>query len=340
MIAEYEYDFGGAPSGTLVSWTNGANDRDELDVYNPGVGRYLSRRYHSVVGDYETPSVGYPGQSVAIPGKGRRRVGVSTAAGRVNYMQYDNCIGTVGGTEITSPKTPSRFCFGRRARFNDQVISSDVTLRRVKIINGALSQNQLDAAMKFSISAQPIHFLGDSGLNFNTLPEEVLLLAAADGKYIPSSVDGVGGSSLTEQAARHALYSKWYDCTTIIFDWGLDGTGTDAVTAIATIVGRLSHSRWLYVEPAYEEGVPAGSGARITRDAYIAQIEAYCGASHFLHTKAGLQALNDGSPDDLTDLANDILPRSIRSDQIHLNATGNTGLAALIYPRLVSEGWA
>jgi hypothetical protein len=340
MIAEFEYDFSGTPSGTLVSWTNSANDRDELDVYSAGTGLYTTRRFHSVVANFETPSINYPGQSGAIPGKGRRRVGVSTAAGRVNYMQYDDVVGNAGSVSVDSPKTPSRFSFGRRARFNDQVISSDVTLHKVKIINGALSQDQLDAAMKFSIDAQPIHFLGDSGLNLNTLPEEVMLLIAAAGKYIPVSVDGVGGTSLTEQAARHALYSKWYDSTTVIVDLGVNGTGDEAVAALAAIVGRLTHSRWLYVEPSYEEGVPLGSGARTTRDSILTQIEAYCGAGHYLHTKAGIQAGNDGSAGDLTDLANDIWPRSLRADTIHLNAAGQVIYGGLIHARLVSEGWA
>jgi hypothetical protein len=51
-------------------------------------------------------------------------------------------------------------------------------------------------------------------------------------------------------------------------------------------------------------------------------------------------AANDGSTQDLIDVGNDVHPTSLRSDAIHLNATGyNNVIAPAVFDKMVSLGY-
>lgn len=60
----------------------------------------------------------------------------------------------------------------------------------------------------------------------------------------------------------------------------------------------------------------------------------------YLDPMPGLQAANDGSANDLADIAAGWIPRSLRSDAGHFNQTiGATTMAGLVSAKVLSLGW-
>lgn len=60
----------------------------------------------------------------------------------------------------------------------------------------------------------------------------------------------------------------------------------------------------------------------------------------FVDIRAYLQSYNDGSGNDLADIAAGLVPRSLRSDTIHLNGRGNQLVAKCLDAKLAALGWA
>ena len=143
--------------------------------------------------------------------------------------------------------------------------------------------------------------------------------------------DGVGGSTLPEQAARYALTPAVQDRTLIIMDGGLESkTTTEAqtVAALEAIISACGHDRWVYVEPSTTYVV--GSDDRAAHDARVASILALVGPGHFIECMSAMQAAHDGSANDLADVANGLTPRSLRSDNLHENSAGSTVRAGVV----------
>lgn len=73
-------------------------------------------------------------------------------------------------------------------------------------------------------------------------------------------------------------------------------------------------------------------------DEINADLAATYGA-RFVELRAYLQSYNDGSVDDLADVAAGLIPRSLRADQIHLNDRGYELVAMAVADKLQSLGW-
>ena len=188
----------------------------------------------------------------------------------------------------------------------------------------------------------PLHqayWLGDSFLGNNILPVSFARLVSQY-EHFGYIRDGVGGSSLAAQAVRFAdaiaADATVADRTLIIMDGGLTDTAEAAITAIDDMVSRLTHDRWLFIQstPFYENN---GDGIQEK----WAALETHVGAEHWVSTYEEAQAANDGSPEDLAEIARGLWPLSLKSsasDQ-HPNQDGKDLLAELAYAKALSNGY-
>ena len=88
-------------------------------------------------------------------------------------------------------------------------------------------------------------------------------------------------------------------------------------------------------------GVTVGVGA--VDPAYVDDLDTTLSGLYgdrFVDIRAYLQSYNDGSVDDLADIAVGLVPRSLRSDTIHLNGRGNQLVAKCLDAKLAALGWA
>lgn len=311
-LFEYELTEDVPPTGQLFSWTNASNHRFEIEVND--TDKY--RLYFSQGGQYA-----YPAWTAIIAGyrAGRHRILIEFANGVVPYLRVNaNVEGqSVGGIPGTF-SAPTRFGILRNERFNAGP-ATNTTFHRVWAWSKGFTSAQRRALITYG-TYNPVHLLGDSFLNLGAVQEQIALLCTDD--YIAFSQDGVGGSSLADQAVRLAANTDVHNDTLVIIDGGLSDNEATALASIQSMVATIGHDRWYYVEPNY---------------ATYASVESYCG-DHFVPVTAGLQAENDGSPEDLDDVANGLWPRSLRSDATHLNAAGQAIYAGLIHAFIAADG--
>lgn len=318
MVAEYEPVDGTTPSGNIFSWTNGSLQRLELLPTNDE----STRIFYSPDGDYG--SFYYGGIIVGDNSAGRRRITAAIEEGSAVRGKVDANDPTDlnSKTLVGDFSAPTKVGIQRRERFEDSVLSNG-ELHRVAAWPRKLTDEQLHA-VNVAGAYPPVHLLGDSYLNsgITTQQEQILLLTSAEDEHIAFSQDGVGGTSLTMQSERFALTPQFYPSTLIIIDAGGEEDEADRLAALQDIVGHLGHDRWYIIEPQSGD--------------YDA-VRNYAG-DHMIPTKDAMQAENDGSPEDMEDIANDLWPRSLRSDNIHLNADGKAVLAEIIYSYLKADG--
>lgn len=233
----------------------------------------------------------------------------------------------------------------------DQVFPG--TIHKVYAWKGAKTQAQIEALMAASDEGvPPIFQTGDSFLNGNTFAEGGGLLDSirvlTAGKYAMFVDDGVGGTSLTQQAARFAaLPTRYRDCTFLGMEIGLDGTGEEFVAALTTIRSLLTHDRWLCFEPVFDTNKRVGTQARTNMDGYIATIQSHLSSigksDRWAATKAGMQAAaRGGNATDLADIADDIWPSDTTywtTDGLHQRKPGQDALAAIIVAAVQAKGW-
>tara|TARA_R110000796_G_scaffold250383_1_gene379254 strand:- start:254 stop:2761 length:2508 start_codon:yes stop_codon:yes gene_type:complete len=180
-----------------------------------------------------------------------------------------------------------------------------------------------------------LHLLGDS---FVTQAFAATMVAEMDGRYTVTTYDGESATSLTQQQARFDLTPSRWPHTLVIMDGGLDEFSQESKDAIDGIVANLPHSRWVWVQPSPSSFV-AGSSERIFWDAEVAAIAAHVGSGHYVECLSGLQALGDGSTEDDADIANGLVPRSLRTDYIHENAAGQAARVGIIADFIRAKGW-
>lgn len=118
-------------------------------------------------------------------------------------------------------------------------------------------------------------------------------------------------------------------------DWnanGLDPTKAAISDMIAYLQG---DARYIVMNPNMFEGGSKSAALYTEMDAYL--LATY--GARFLDIRAYLQSKNDGSGNDLADIAGGLVPRSLRSDTIHLNDTGYQHVAEAVHARLGGLGW-
>lgn len=173
-------------------------------------------------------------------------------------------------------------------------------------------------------AAKNIHVLGDSFATYSVatyiIPKWLHIKL-----YRPRiwTIDGVGGSSLTQQADRFDLTPQFYGDVLVIMDGGLESTFVQAQAAIDRMVAHLTgNKQWLYVEPGTDANFPLGSPTHTSYLTITAQIKAAY-PNNYVDTKAFMLSHGDGSANDNTDIANDVWPRSLRFDSAHPNELGS-----------------
>ena len=186
------------------------------------------------------------------------------------------------------------------------------------------------------VAALNVHILGDSFVASLVFEEEMLNNFVARGCEFTS--DGVGGSTLAQQKVRFDATTQYYEDVLVIMDGGLDDTAIDAKAAIDAIVSHLTHDKWVWVQPSPLEYI-VGSAARIDWDAKVSDIAAHVGPSHHVECLSALKAANDGSADDLQDVADNIVPRSLRTDSIHETDYGLHIRTKSVQRFIAAKGW-
>lgn len=227
----------------------------------------------------------------------------------------------------------SRVGVGYSVSFNNGVFANEI--HKIFVWPWVLSNSEIKAVQKYS-TLNPVHLLGDSYLNQGLLLRE-LMLAYKETPWRRPTEDGVGSTSLTQQAVRFAATPQYFDATVIIVDGGLDTNSAESLAAIASIRSNIPHDRWLYIEPPMPASKPTGSEGNTKQLATLAAIKA-AHPSHYVDTFDILEAANDGGAD-LEDVANGVCPRSLREDDVHLNDAGRAVYAPIISDALTAAGW-
>lgn len=265
----------------------------------------------------------------------RQRAGFSITPGTVPWSGVTGNLITQVGTTVPGDFVGlNRAGFGYLARFNIQYFTG--ALHKIFAWPMALTPDQL-AKVLTTGDRRHVHMLGDSFANSMI---EIALLALTTDRYIPFSRDGVGSTTLAQQAARFAaMPSRYYDATLLIMDGVATDDAATALAALDDIVSRLTHSRWAYIEPGFGEDHKLGTSNRLALDAWLAAIQSYCGADHYVPTYDAMLAANDASTEDLQDVTDGIWPRSLRSDGLHPNEAGMGVLAATTLAFCEAKGW-
>lgn len=170
------------------------------------------------------------------------------------------------------------------------------------------------------VARQDVFILGDS-FTTSTFEDELILNFVNRGSQF--NIDGIGGSNLVQQAGRFDSESDRYGDVLIIMDGGLSDSSVNAINAIDSMTDHLTHDRWVYVQPSPGENIE-GSANRITFNDTVAAIRDHVGSGHYVECLTALKAGNDGSANDLQDVADNIVPRSLRTDDIHENEAGTS----------------
>jgi hypothetical protein len=334
IVLDYTHDMDASPSGTMLSWTSASRERVELDVYNTGVGQYITRFYTSKPGGFTVPA--YNADGGTTDGAGRRRISISIQDNAPGRILVDNCISNVSAGNMGPYETPTELGIGRRALLEDQILANS-TIHKVTVYPVAKTEAELDAINAVGV-ASPIHFIGDSFLNHHWLQEEVMKLTKGMG-YIGYSHDGIGGTTITQQSERFVTNSsKWHNSTLVIVDGGMEGTWQEGFRAIQTFIATLPHDRWLWVEPS---DTSTYSGGRNDLDSKIARMRHYIGEDHFVPIRAAMQATSDGSQADEYRVDEGRYPVSTETSDtdFHPNAKGRKIYGREIYRALKMRGW-
>lgn len=183
-----------------------------------------------------------------------------------------------------------------------------------------------------------IHVLGDS---FAEAASYML-------PYLPSRLyrprawtfDGVGGSTLVQEAARFDLTPQFYADVLNILDGGLDDPLVNALAAINSMIAHLTANpkKWLYIQSSPSAGFAIGTPTYTTWLATNAGIKAAF-PSNYVDTLALMQTHGDGSANDNSDIANGWWPRSLRIDDIHPNRIGAYWLSQIIGNAIQTRGY-
>jgi lysophospholipase L1-like esterase len=116
-----------------------------------------------------------------------------------------------------------------------------------------------------------------------------------------------------------------------------DGNGVDAaLAALSSMTGYLGHGRYLVAGALSASSDSAGKIA--ARTAFNAALSTAYGA-RYVDLPGALRTANDGSANDLLDIAAGYVPRSLRVDELHLNDAGYAIVAAAMHAATVSRGW-
>ena len=260
---------------------------------------------------------------------------VSSISNLGNYLTSSGAVETANtpGTSVDATGN-ANIHFYRHATTG--VVATGSRLLSVTIWGVPLAEAEMKRRAR-SNHFPPIHLVGDSFLTAGLLRNQLRGIAASRGVNIDISQDGVGSTTLTQQAVRHGNWPEFYDRTLVIMDGALEVTGAQALTEISTMTGRLSHSRWVYVQSNPIN--PIGDSRRTDWIAKDAEILASVGASKYVPTLAAMLAAGDGSSADNARIAQGLYPTSKCADVVHPFEDGYRTHALQIAAKLRENGW-
>lgn len=197
--------------------------------------------------------------------------------------------------------------------------------------------------------ANNVHALGDSYLVNGGAGAQIIPKFLPPLLYRPRvwTFDGVGATSLTQQAVRFDGTPQYYGDLLVIVDGIIDGlvnSGSFAAIvqpAIESMIGHLTTSpkQWLYIQPLPDVSVGAiGSAGYTTWKSVQDQIQAAY-PNNYIPTLTLMQTHGDGSANDISDIANGWCPRSLRisSSDVHTNPLGSRYFAQIIDDAILSK---
>ncbi|QXN67988.1 tail spike protein [Microcystis phage Mwe-Yong1] len=357
-IVVLEYEAVGDPadwSGTMFSWTSGypSGNRVEFTVsnnnsYGDALAVYVApgnptANFQALIGSSKIDEAG------AFWISTERHRAVARIKSNTNHKyKFDN--GQIRPSVALGSgalAAPTKLGFGCRAWApgdpDNQLTGA--ALKRVTIYN-ADAPNTVFQSLGRSAYRYPVHLLGDSFLNLYGVYQRLGALFTAAGIYVPLSQDGVGATSITQQATRYTVtFPEWQDSTLVICEMGLDGTHAEWETAMKVILGGIKHNRWLVLEPA--PNLNAGTAERAAFDERVARMRNFCGGwvqhgGRMVSTLIEAMAASTGSADDLAAVAARKWPPSLTVSvpDFHPNrVAGQAFMAGRIYYGLTTAGW-
>lgn len=363
VMVEWITPQGQSAAETLMALGNTANAAYRMDISlssgNKGQPVLTLAAPSSTTGFF-TPDFALPHDTDTAPMMGRRRVMFSIDPGAVPIGAADGYPVERNGATLAGTPTFNKLAVGFRTlgSTNDQFATNNPL--RVVVWSGAKSISEIERIMAGRRPGRigalidypaPVHFLadsfgnGDSYANGGGLIDSIRSLCTD--RYVMISDDVAGGTSLTQQAVRFAAYPRYWDSTLVPLEIGMDGSGEAYCDALDDMIGRLTHDRWLVIEPSYDPRFRVGTPERTQRDTDIAAINAHLSslgkADRWVATKAGMQALaREGNATDEQDVADDIWPSDDTywtTDELHQRKVGRDGLAAIIVAALQAKGW-
>lgn len=342
---DYTHSFAAQPAGMLFSTVSASNQRLELVpwVTAASPARYATRLYTSAI---SPANYFYFNYGSGYEYRGRRRLTCTLQDGQLPRGEADNYeIANLTGSALTPTfQTPTRMAFRNWAQSGQTSSLTNSTLHRVTIWPTARTDAEIDAIAADGY-APAIHTLGDSFLNLEYSLDQLRLRLAAKG-YVGTSQDGVGSTSLAQQAARVAAYAsttkaKWWNSTLVIVDGGMEDLEQAGLAALARILSYIPHDRWLFLQP----GPPTDTYTSTSRTDWNARTRAvqhFCG-DHYVPTLIEAMRLSDRSAADEAEIDQGRWPVSVKTSALdfHPNPTkGAPMLARLIHEALVARGWA
>lgn len=217
----------------------------------------------------------------------------------------------------------------------DGTAASGITLHKVGLWHFAMTEAEMLATIN-ATEYRPIHILGDSFANGGLIREAIRDILDAGGLgVVPTSQDGIGSTSMSQQLTRFLSRPEAWSYTLVWLDGALELTGLQAIDCIAAARAKLTNGRFLYTQSNPIHGV--GDSRRTDWDLYDGQILTYLTAARVCNTLNAYLAAGDGSPEDNADIALLKWPRSKCPDGTHPVDTAFH--AQIMYDRLAALRW-
>lgn len=242
--------------------------------------------------------------------------------------------------QIVTGQNPPGLCYWREGRsFTGETWDGQIE-------EVAFWPFQQSANMIETLSGDAINCLGDS-LTLGAGSTDSSLYsypAVLSGLYTPVravSRNGYGGQDSAYIDAQMATFNRALLSRITIIQAGRNdiGTAVDTLANNVRMAGRVIGGRYLVgsILPSAADG-PLGSALSLDRIARNAALQARFG-SRFIDLLPALQAAGDGGANDNSDIANGWVPRSLRSDDVHLLNAGYAVVAPTYKAGLVAQGW-
>ena len=323
----------------FAGWRNSGTSYQQMQV--TGSGSSGVNRMWQLIASYPAPTVQYTVEARDADAQndglmtfeGINRSIWSIPSGAKGRSLWSGGAGFLGVNANGSIAAPVTLHFGRSPATG--ALDTTVTQRVYTIFTQALTATELRRANDLSLSRRPIWLLGDSALTHGQFLV-VAKNAMDDIAVISWGQDGVGTTTLTQQAVRFASTPQAYDAMVIFAEMSNEVDGPASIAAINDAIGRLSHDYWMYMEPNPIN--PIGDSRRDDWEIVQAAILAEYGASRICLRLEVMMAAGDGSAGDKARIANGLYPETISADGTHLTNAGRLVDGAILVACIIDRG--